>query len=111
MKKRINQKQAIEAIANLDSFEASALSSREVYNSRPSYGRLDSEEIVEFYEATHNSGGMVFIVYSYGTPIAWYVYPTNTWHIVEQKFSVTTSKHQNYVRRAIAQSQFGKVAA
>jgi hypothetical protein len=109
MKKRINQKQAIEAIANLDSFEASALSAREVYNSRPRYGRLDDVE--SFYEATHNSGGMVFIVYSYDTPIAWYVYPTNTWHIVEQKFSATTSKHQTYTRRAIAQSQFGKVAA
>lgn len=111
MKKRLNQKQAIEAIANLDSFEASALSAREVYNSRPPLGRLDSEDIVDFYEATHNSGGMVYIVYSYSTPIAWYVYSTNQWRIVDQKFSATTSKHQNYVRRGIAQSQFGKVAA
>jgi hypothetical protein len=111
MKKSINQKQAIEAIANLDSFEASALSAREAYNSRPPLGRLNSEDIVTFYEATHNSGGMVYIVYSYGTPIAWYVYSTNQWHIVDQKFSATTSKHQNYTRRGIAQSQFGKVAA
>jgi hypothetical protein len=39
-------------------------------------------------------------VYSYGTPIAWH---TNTgWFIPDLKYSVTTSKHQGYVRRAIA---------
>jgi hypothetical protein len=41
-----------------------------------------------------------FIVYSYATPIAWH--SDKGWFIPEVKYSVTTSKHQNYVRRAIA---------
>jgi hypothetical protein len=41
-----------------------------------------------------------YIVYSYGTPIAWYC--DKGWFIPDTKYSTTTSKHQNYVRRAIA---------
>jgi hypothetical protein len=41
-----------------------------------------------------------FIVYSYNTPIAWH--SDKGWFIPEVKYSVTTSKHQNYVRRAVA---------
>ena len=41
-----------------------------------------------------------FIVYSYGTPIAWH--SDKGWFIPDAKYSVTTSKHQGYVRRAIA---------
>lgn len=33
-----------------------------------------------------------YVVYSYGTPIAWH--GVNGWHIVAQKFSPTTTKHQ-----------------
>jgi hypothetical protein len=41
-----------------------------------------------------------FIVYSYSTPIAWHSY--SGWFMPNCKYSVTTSKHQNYVRRAVA---------
>ena len=41
-----------------------------------------------------------YIVYSYSTPIAWF--SDKGWFIPEVKYSVTTSKHQNYVRRAVA---------
>ena len=40
-----------------------------------------------------------YIVYSYGTPIAWH--SDKGWFIPNIKYSVTTSKHQNYVRRAV----------
>lgn len=33
-----------------------------------------------------------YVVYSYATPIAWHT--PKGWYKVEQKFSVTTSKHQ-----------------
>lgn len=36
----------------------------------------------------------VYIVYSYSTPIAWWT-EAHGWHVVKQKFSVTTSKHQS----------------
>lgn len=109
MTKKINQKQALLAIANLERFEASALSAIEVTNRRPPYGRLDDVEA--FYEDTHNCGGPVYIVYSYGTPIAWHVGPRNEWVVPNQKYSVTTSKHQSIVRSAIALSKFGKEVA
>lgn len=41
-----------------------------------------------------------YLVYSYDTPIAWHT-PAG-WHLVSQKFSVTTSCHQGQVRRAMA---------
>ena len=41
-----------------------------------------------------------FIVYSYSTPIAWH--SNSGWFMPNCKYSVTTSKHQNYVRRAVA---------
>lgn len=34
-----------------------------------------------------------YVVYSYSTPIAWWT-GTHGWHVVSQKFSPTTSKHQ-----------------
>jgi hypothetical protein len=68
----------------------------------PHSGRLDNEEIPKLIEAFNEFG--VYVIYSYGTPIAWHT-EGNGWYVVEQKFSVTTSKHQNYVRRAIADSE------
>jgi hypothetical protein len=41
-----------------------------------------------------------FLVYSYSTPIAWH--SNSGWFMPNCKYSVTTSKHQNYVRRAVA---------
>ena len=52
---------------------------------------------------------IVYTVYSYGTPIAWVVRTFDTWNstvdrwvIPPVKYSRTTSKHQNIVRRAVA---------
>jgi hypothetical protein len=41
-----------------------------------------------------------YIVWSYGTPIAWYT-QTDQWVIPSLKYSVTTSRHQSLIRRAI----------
>lgn len=46
-----------------------------------------------------------YAVYSYGTPIAWY--GERGWVIPTDKFSVTTSKHQGIVRRAVGTYQEG----
>jgi hypothetical protein len=42
---------------------------------------------------------IAYVVYSYGTPIAWFTTTrrggkAGRWHRVAQKFSITTSKHQ-----------------
>lgn len=95
--KQMNQRDAIHYIATRQDFKASALSGNYV-KFTPLSGRLDLAEYEKLREAHAD-----YVVFSYGTPIAWYT--ADGWYVVEQKFSVTTSKHQNYVRRAIAESE------
>lgn len=65
------------------------------------HGRLDADErreydtFCDFIERNHHLSG--YVVRSYGTPIAWAV-DGEPAYIVGQRFSVTTSKGQNYVR-------------
>lgn len=95
--KQMNQRDAIHYIATRQEFKASALSG---HSHTEGTGRLsDSLDRERFFQDIE---GIDYAVYSYGTPIAWH--SAEGWYVVEQKFSVTTSKHQNYVRRAIAES-------
>lgn len=61
-----------------------------------SRGLLDPEEIARLRALDPTKP--VYVVYSYRTPIAWE--QDGEAYVVEQKFSTTTSKQQNYVRRA-----------
>ena len=97
-----NQSEASEAIQNREAFLASALWA--IDGRSNTYGMLNPEEI-EKYEAVRDS--IDYVVMSYRTPIAWH--SSEGWYVVSQKFSVTTSKHQNYVRRSVAPLQ--KVSA
>jgi hypothetical protein len=96
--KQLNQRDAIHYIATRQEFKASALTGT-TYSQ--GCGRLNLQELDRFTNEL-TSDKINFFVYSYGTPIAWHT--AEGWYIVEQKFSVTTSKHQNYVRRAVAES-------
>jgi hypothetical protein len=96
MSKQVNQRDAEHYISTRQEFTASALSGKfEEYT--PHSGRLDNEETVKLIEVFQAFN--VYVVYSYGTPIAWHT-EAGGWYIVGQKFSMTTSKHQNLVRRA-----------
>jgi hypothetical protein len=53
-------------------------------------GRLSGNDLDRFRE---DLPGIVYIVFSYATPIAW-VNEDGTVHRVGQKFSMTTSHHQ-----------------
>lgn len=53
-------------------------------------GHLDSGHREKFFADSHL---IDYIVWSYATPIAWHK-TDGTWFRVQQKFSVTTSKHQ-----------------
>jgi hypothetical protein len=97
----LNQRDAIHYIATRQEFKASALSGA-YKDYTPSEGRLNREEYA-LLESAMEGVKFAYVVYSYGTPIAWHT-DGQGWYIVEQKFSVTTSKHSNYVRRAIADS-------
>lgn len=76
MTKRINQRQAAEAIRNHRDFKAAALSGV-------------------------NDGPNQYLVLSYSTVIARFV-EGEGWSLNERKYSPTTSRHQNIVRRATA---------
>ena len=111
----MNQRDAIHYIATRQSFKASALSGK-FYEYTPDTGRLDAEESATLREHAENEFknkrtiglGSIYVVHSYGTPVAWYSISSG-WYIVAQKFSVTTSKHQNYVRRATSSDLVGAI--
>jgi len=101
--KQPNQRDAIHYITTRKDFKASALSGVNANTSglQGAYGRLDPDEFARFKAVEIQ---VDYVVYSYGTPIAWHT-EAHGWYVVEQKFSVTTSKHQNYVRRAVAHAE------
>ena len=101
----LNQRDAVHYIATRQQFKASALSGSSFKKYTVDAGRLNAEEYAKLNEATQGEE-WVYVVFSYGTPIAWHI-DGGEWYVVSQKFSVTTSKHQNLVRRAIADSLQG----
>ena len=93
----MNQTGAKIAIQALKPFKASALWACEQTSPTHSTGYLSHEECLAYYDATH--AGILYTVYSYGTPIAWL---TNAgWYRVSERFSRTTSCHQRIVGNAI----------
>ena len=88
----MNQTQARDAILARVPFTASALSGDN--GKRYETGRLSGEDYQAYLKANID-----YTVLSYGTPIAWHT--VGGWYIVSQKFSQTTSRHQNNVRYAL----------
>ena len=101
--KAVNQRDAIHYIATRQGFKASALQGT---LTTKGCGRLDLRQLDKFINELLD-GKINYIVYSYETPIAWHT--SEGWYTVEQKFSVTTSKHQTFTRRAIAESLEGAI--
>lgn len=60
--------------------------------SRWDLGRLNDDEANRFM--IDHLAGIAYVVWSYGTPIAW-VRDDGTVYRVSQRFSVTTSRHQS----------------
>lgn len=71
-----------------------------LYGESTSLGRYDSgllsgPDLDKFYADCRD---IDYVVMSYSTPIAWHVKDdegNERWHVVSQKFSPTTSKHQS----------------
>ena len=62
-------------------------------------GRMRESDRAEMYSA-RDSIGIDYVIYSYGTPIAYRTADGN-WTIPDAKYSVTTSKHQSTIRYAV----------
>ncbi len=97
----LNQRDAMHYIATRQQFKASALTGT-TYSQ--GCGRLNIEELEKFINEL-TTDKINFFVYSYGTPIAWHT--AEGWYAVSQKFTPTTSKHQNLTKQAIADSLQG----
>ena len=64
-------------------------------------GRLNQAEAEAYWQA--RAEGIAYIVVSYTTPIAWVVRGGRV-HIVDQKFSVTSTRHQGNLYLLAAQA-------
>lgn len=93
---RINQQQAVQYIAQRVDFIASSLAGRT--DAPYGWGRLIARDC-QLYRAAQPR--IDYVVLSYGTPIAWHL-PDYGWHIVDTRFSHTTSRHQSKVRQAVS---------
>ena len=91
---RVTQRHAAGLIAQRQPFTAAALSGT---LSNHGAGRLLDADAARW---RLDRDRVLYVVYSYGTPIAWLT--ADGWQVVEQRFSVTTSRHQSIVRRAVA---------
>jgi hypothetical protein len=63
------------------------------------YGRLGGPERDALSDADR-AGKVRFVIYSYKTPIAWYVDGTG-WYVSPTKYSASTSAHQRAVDMAV----------
>lgn len=106
---KISIRSCAEHIAARSDFDCyGALRGSNLVNGYISAGRLPEPHRSEFYKNLPymaRPGSLnrhiLYIVWSYETPIAWFT-KADGWVIPDAKYSVTTSKHQNVVRRAVA---------
>jgi len=92
---RTNLRGAVAQIAARRGFNANGTLTGGYFNT--STGRLPQDRVTGFNRATDADD--FYAVYSYGTPIAWYAH--GTWTVPAVKYSVTTSRHQSTVTRAV----------
>lgn len=88
-----NLQNTINALQDRQPFNAGNL---KAFNELQQLGKLPHE-----YHAEITQQNPDYVVYSYYTPIAWHT-ETNGWTIPDNSYSVTTTNHQNLVRRAVA---------
>lgn len=64
-------------------------------------GELSGDDLTQYLADTRlGQQRIMYVVMSYSTPIAW-CRADKTWHVVDQKFSDTTDRHQRVVRDAL----------
>jgi hypothetical protein len=98
MSQRIAQRNADRFIGEKRAFHATALVG--VSGAHHSAGRMDSPWR-EKYEADADLGVISYTVVSYATPIAWFKSDIGAWVFPQGRYSVTSSRHQNAVLKAL----------
>lgn len=97
----INQRQAVRAIADHMPFRAGALNGERFFRGSSTHEGMMSSELNEQWRADCDAGRVAYVVRSYYTPIAWFT-TDRGWIVPQDRYSVTTSRHQGIVRRAVA---------
>lgn len=86
------------ALANLQPFVTSGALRGESRNPNgwlPGPGLLNRDERTRM-EEDHGASGIVYVVWSYATPIGW-VRADGEVYVVRQRFSVTTGRHRSFL--------------
>ena len=97
---RVNVRDALGYIETRQNFSAGTLTGK--WGEPGSVENLTSEWRARFnFDAYDINDGEMYFVKSYDVPIAWYTHNSG-WVVISQKFSQTTSRHQNIVRNAVA---------
>lgn len=98
---RYSIRDAGDAIRRRETFLAGDGSLAGGYVSRDNYpiGRLPASVLDVDYAHALNSSDALYLVRSYGTPIAWAA-PGEPLTVPDVRYSVTTTRHQNIARRA-----------
>ena len=90
--KKISQTDVSPFINQRQPFQASTLRGVE---GQAGTGRMSDDEV-----RSYRQSNPTYTIMSYGTPIAWHTNEEG-WQISPSKYSMTTSRHQGIVRRAI----------
>lgn len=100
MARYVSRRDAGEYIANAWEFRGSSMLGKRVTRETVTFGYLPREYSDELAERVQ-LGAVGYVVYSYGTPIAWRDDAREHWVIPDVKYSSTTSRHQNIVKAAV----------
>ena len=91
--KKVSQADVAPLISQRQPFQASTLRG---VPGQAGTGRMSDDEIRSYRQSNPS-----YTVLSYGTPIAWH--HEGGWQVSPSKYSMTTSRHQSIVKRAIFQ--------
>lgn len=100
MARYVSKANAAPYIAGLREFTGNSLQGRRVTPSSVTFGYLPKDHSDVLADRVR-VGAVGYVVYSYGTPIAWHDDALNEWVIPDVKYSSTTSRHQNVVKGAV----------
>lgn len=100
--KRINMRTAKDELRYMEPFQTWGNLSA-VAGSVSNTGQMP-DDWAQAYRAAHEADAIAYTVLSFETPIAWVTDRTDTVVVPGVKYSVTTSKHQNYARAALCTS-------
>lgn len=97
---KITQNEARGYMREYNDFDAGSLSAR-TSNFDTHAGALCGETAEQYLKGVF-ADNILYAIYSYDTPIAWvYADDSNVIQFPEQKYSTTTSTHQNVVKDAL----------